>query len=455
MKLNFDPNLLFYEMVDLYRLNRFEQDDQGYILDSNGNKKRQRVVICNEGGTRSSKTWDFFHFLVFYCDHNRGKENEIYILRETLVKCRDFTLKEFKKCLKKMNVWDENNFTGSPKPYYNLYGNHVYFRGMDDEDDSEGYPSDIVFINESLETKEGQSAGIKMRCRKLFVYDWNPKYTRHWCFDLEVQPNTFFTHSTYLNNKHLEASIITDIKSYEPWLPGSYEIKDRKLYYKDELITEKNQPPDHPENVKNKTANEFRWKVYGLGLRGAMEGLILTNVDYDKEWPEDLDFIYINDFGFTSDPNALIKYGERNNDIYVTCLGYHPIETPVELNRFFEGLEMDRSKMVIADSSDKRVSEHHGTIEMVKAMRLLKWNMRKVSKTKGIMYWLMDVKERRIHIVKDKKGLWKYAQSEFENYRLKVMDGYTVNEPDPKCEDHFIDDIRYGRMTYGQTRVSH
>lgn len=437
----FDPNPLFYQMVDIYNNNRFGEDG-----------KRQKVVICNEGGTRSSKTWDFFHFLVFYCSHNKGKENEIYILRETLVKCRDFTLKEFKKCLKVMGVWDPKKFVGSPKPYYNLFGNHVYFRGMDDEG-SEAPPSDIVFINEALETEERQSKGYKMRCRKLIVYDWNPRYTEHWCFELEVQPNTFFTYSTYTNNKHLEDSIITDIKGFEPWGSGSYEIKDRKLYYQGELITEKNQPPPHPYNVDAKTADEFQWKVYGLGLRGAMEGLILTNVVYEdwNQWPEGLEGLYVNDFGFVSDPNALIDMAIEGFDIWVRVKGYHPIETPTELNLFFDGCGLDKKKVIVADSSDKRVSEHHGAIEMVRSMRQFGWRMRKVSKTKSVMYWLGKLKEYRIHFIKDKASLWKNGQAEVENYRLLSIDGIAVNQPDPKCKEHIIDCIRYGLMTLTQS----
>jgi len=188
----FDPNPLFHEIVRLYQNNRFDE-----------NGKIKRVTICNEGGTRSSKTWDFFHFLVAFCNHNKGKENEIYILRDTLVNCRDFTLKEFRKCLVQIGVWDSSKFVGSPKPYYNLWGNHIYFRGLESEEYTEGYPSDISFVNEGLETTPAQIAGIRMRCRKMFAMDWNPKFTQHWCFDLEGQPNVFFTHSTYKNNKHL------------------------------------------------------------------------------------------------------------------------------------------------------------------------------------------------------------------------------------------------------------
>jgi len=441
MAYNFDPNPLFFEMVDIYRLNKDKVDDEG---------KKRRVVICNEGGTRSSKTWDFYHFLVYYCRENYGKEREIYILRETLVKCRDFTLKEFIKCLKVIGCWDQSKFVSSPKPYYNLFGNHVYFRGMDDEG-TEAPPSDIVFVNEGLETTKGQSKGYKMRCRRLFVYDWNPRYTEHWCFKMEAEPNTFFTHSTYKNNKHLESQIVTEVEGFEPWLPGSYEIIDRKLYYKGELITDKNQPPPHPLNVDFGTADEYEWKVYGLGLRGAMKGLLITNVVYEEPnaWPEGLDGIYVNDFGFVSDPNALIDMAIEDRDIWVRVLGYHPIETPTELNRFFESVGMDKKKVIIADSSDTFVSEYKGAIEMVNSIRQFGWRMQKISKKKGqgVMYWLGKLKEFRIHFIMDDRGLWRNAQIEVENYRLETIDGIQVNRPDPKCKEHIIDCVRYGLMS--------
>ncbi|GAG43217.1 unnamed protein product, partial [marine sediment metagenome] len=103
----FDPNPLFYEMVKIYLSNKDNQD---------------KIIICNEGSTRSSKTWDFFHFLVMYCENNKNTHNEIYILRETLTDCKDYTFKEFRKCLKVMKIWDEECYKNPQKPYYNLYG---------------------------------------------------------------------------------------------------------------------------------------------------------------------------------------------------------------------------------------------------------------------------------------------------------------------------------------------
>ena len=35
-------------------------------------------MINNEGSSRSSKTWDIFHFIVWFCDNHREQSQEIY-----------------------------------------------------------------------------------------------------------------------------------------------------------------------------------------------------------------------------------------------------------------------------------------------------------------------------------------------------------------------------------------
>ena len=240
--MNFNPNNLCYYMAKLFA----EYKDS-----------EKKLVICNEGGTRSSKTWDAYHLIVLICDHQRNQWNEIYILRDTLVNCRDFTLKEFIKCLQTIGIYDRNLLTTSPKPYYNLFGNHIFFRGLDDEINTEGYPSDIIFVNEALETSKGSVDGLKMRCRKMMIMDWNPKYVKHWAFNLEGQPDVYFTHTTYKNNKHLEKSIVTEIESYEPTA----------------------------HNIEMGTSDPFRWKVYGQGLRAANEQLIFPIFHSSSSYP--------------------------------------------------------------------------------------------------------------------------------------------------------------------------
>jgi hypothetical protein len=207
-------------------------------------------------------------------------------------------------------------------------------------------------------------------------------------------------------------------------------------------------PPSHLENIANGTADEFMWKCYGLGLRGAMNGVIFTNVNYIDKFPEDLAHIYVNDFGFTSDPNSFGKYSETETDIFVELLIYEPIETPEILSGVFEKLEIDKELPIICDSSDKYTGENKGTVEMVKGLINLGYKAKKVSKKKSVIHWLLSMKNKRINIVKN--HLYKYAKKEAENYKFKEVAGILINQPIDKF-NHFWDMARYGHMEWNNT----
>ena len=425
--MNFDPNPLYYEMVKIYSENKTEDN---------------KLIIGNEGGTRSSKTWDAFHLLYTFCDHNPDRGLDIYILRDTLTHCRDFTFKDFQKCMKVIGA-NVTYASAGQKPNVNINGNNIYFRGLDDEKNSEGYPSDILFVNEALETQKTKVDGLIMRCRMLVLLDWNPKFTDHWVFDMENRSDTIFTHTTYRNNKHLEKAIVSEILGYEPWLPGSYEIVNNELIYNGELITEKNQPPPHPTN---ETPDEFRWKVYGLGLRGSMKGVIYSQLEWIDEFPN-LDYIYANDFGFTNDPDALVKYTEDDNNIWFELLIYKPIDNPEELSLAFESCGVETYKQIVCDSSDK-YSNEKGTVEMVNGLVEYGYEEAfKVSKTQDIMFWIGSVKTKKIHCVRDSHGLWRKVKKERENYRFKEINGKSINKPIDGY-DHALTAMRYGHMAW-------
>lgn len=243
-----DPNDLFYKMAAAY---------------SKAKKDGYRLTICNEGGSRAGKTFDAFALIIAICASNINEQLDIYVLRDTLKNSREKTYKDFKKMLKFCDLLSDCKlFSENQSPRVELFGNNIFFGGLDDEKNTEGYPSDILFINEVLETKKAKVEGLLMRCRKLVIFDWNPKLTKHWVFDYEGRPNVLFTRTTYKNNKHLEQTVVDEIESYNPEIEA---------------------------NVKNKTANLFRWKVYGLGLRTDQEGNVFNDSQLNKYDPAKVD----------------------------------------------------------------------------------------------------------------------------------------------------------------------
>lgn len=406
-EINFDPNPLFFKMAKIFKENY-----------SNENK----VIIFNEGGSRSSKTWDFFHLLVAYCDHNRNAEKECYMHRDTLTNCRDYTLKDFVNSLKAMNIFQSTLLTGySHKPYYNLFGNHIYFRGLDDEKTMEGYPSNVSFFNELLEvTHEAKISGIKMRCTELIVADWNPKFTSHWAFDYEGRPNTFFTKTTYKNNKHCPKSVVTEIEGYCPWLLSDLHLQESER-----------RPNEF--NIKNKTADKVRWLVYGAGIRAAQEGLVFPSVTYINKFPDDVERIFFGlDFGYVNDPTALVKIGvsKYSRNIYLQKLIYKPYHNAI-------ALEPDLRRHIWNEYNCWADSADPG---MISDLRRMGMRVLPAKKYPGCIKYRVDIINRySLNIVDDID-----FKKEQQNYFYRNINGILTNEPDPNSKFcHLWDAVGY------------
>lgn len=84
---------------------------------------------------------------------------------------------------------------------------------------------------------------------------------------------------------------------------------------------------------------------------------------------------------------------------------------------------------------------------MVSGLQKKGHNINKISKTKSIMYWLLEMKEKQICIVLN--SMSNYAKVEQENYTFKEVNGIAINQPIDK-HNHFWDASRYGFMALNQ-----
>ena len=408
-----------------------------------------------EGSSRSGKTWAGVDIIIWLCLYVE-ESCTINIYRETYNEFKTTLYDDFKRRL---------DDYGLPNPFhknqevksFKIGKNTIYFLG----DGKHGGGCDYAFFNEMMHIKQSVFDQVEMRCRKFWWGDYNPSFTEHWVFEKILNRSDIgFIRTTFLNNlKHIAIGEKNKILSYEPWKPGSYIVKDSEIlcYNKNtgkvEPISKTNIPPPHPTNISNGTADDFMWKVYGLGLRGAMKGVIFNYVEWIDEFP-DIAHIYTNDFGFTTDPNSLNKYAEDDYNIWIEPMIYTPIETPDELADVFKTLGIKPNTdqytidgdMISCDSSDKYTGENKGTIEMVRSLKNTHgYNARKVSKTKSVMFWLNSMKSKKIHIVKN--HLYAQVKKEKENYKMKEVGGVAINQPNDAF-NHFWDSSRYGHMMY-------
>ena len=122
-----------------------------------------------------------------------------------------------------------------------------------------------------------------MRTSKGGLIDYNPYNDVGWVYDIQKRPDVYVIHSTMLDNPFLAENIIRKIKSYEPT----------------------------PENIKNGTADNYMWEVYGLGNKAKLQGVIFVNWDIVEGIPDGARFLgYGLDFGFRNDPTALVGLWE-------------------------------------------------------------------------------------------------------------------------------------------------
>lgn len=386
--------------------------------------------VILEGGARSRKTYSVVDFIVWYCTKFANNKT-IIIIRETYNSFKTTLFTDFEKSLSEFGL--DNPFERSKDvESIRIRKNKIHFKGADNPNAVHGAPSDILYFNEMLSIPKAIYSNYTMRCDGFFIGDFNPSVTEHWVFnEVITRPDIGYLRTTFKDNPLCPIGMKIEIMGYEPWLPGSYEIVDNStLYYDGNPIDDKNQPPPHPDNLENGTADVFLWTVYGLGLRGAMKGIIFIKVAYIDSFP-DMAYTYGLDFGFTTDPTALVRHAEDDANIWLELLCYQPIDNPEELSEFMDTIGIERHLPITADSSDKYTSNNKGTVEMVISLQNIGWEIAKVSKTKSIMYWLGTMKKKKIHIVRN--HLYKFAKKEQENYRFKEINGIVINQP---IDDH-------------------
>lgn len=410
-----------------------------------------------EGSSRSGKTWagiDLIICIALFIE----KAATINIYRATYNEFKTTLYDDFKRRLDDFGL--DNPFHRSKEiSSFKIKGCTIHFLG----DGKHGGGCDYAFYNEGMFINKEVFDQSEMRCRKFWWIDYNPSLTQHWIFNNVIpRPDVGFLRTTFLDNPFISIQEKTKILGYEPWEPGTYQVTvEGELYYQGEKISDKNLPPHHPTNVANGTADPFKWKVYGLGLRGAMQGVIFPDVEYIDRFP-DIAYTYANDFGFTADPNALVRYAEDGENIYAELLCYEPVSSPEELNDIFEALGLSKGSynsngslvsgdLISCDSSDKHVRENKGTVEMVKDLRAKGWQAKKIRKTKSVVYWLLSMKEKKIHIVRNR--FYEQAKAEQQNYRWKEVQGIQINQPIDEW-NHFWDAVRYGHIAHNsKTKV--
>jgi len=362
---------------------------------------KNKPINVQQGGSSSGKTYTILQHLLMV-----GAEDKetITVIAEDVPNLKSGAYRDAKTILANTPelklYWPYEN--KSDRIFESLNGSIIEFKSFQDEYDARSGKRTIAFFNEANAIKYGIFEQINIRTTKQTILDFNPS-ARFWAHDkLQGRDDVEWNVTTFRDNEFIAPAIEKKILSYEPT----------------------------PENIKRGTANEYRWKVYGMGEVGRLEGLIFPHFQTSSEWPEDYKWrVFGMDFGFTNDPTTLIEVRLSGGKLYTKEHIYRKGLTNQDISRLIKDLGI--TEQIIADSAEPK------SIEELKREGI--WVSPAQKGKDSIIYGIQRMNEYPIVVHTSSKNLIE----EFSSYIwAKDRHGQATNKPIDDF-NHGIDAIRY------------
>jgi phage terminase large subunit len=292
-------------------------------------------------------------------------------------------------------LWQDNDFSFSDFIYTYPNGSYIELFGLEDESKARGPARDVLFINEANLIKRTLYDQLLMRTTGKVFLVWNPADFINWVYEIADNPENKRIHSTYLNNlPNLSESQIKNIEQY------------------------KNLPDD------------FMWKVYGLGERGAAKELIYTQWKQYDTAPEG-DVFYGLDFGYVH-PAALIKVTHHEGENYFEEIIYQSGLTLSDLTRLIKEKVPERATIYADAAEPKSIEELYRQGFNIKPAQ------------KDVWAGIVKMKSYPINIHFHSQNL----KREFMSYKWKKDKNDNVIEEPVKANDDALDASRYAVFTH-------
>ena len=286
-----------------------------------------------QGGQGAGKTYSILAMII---DLALKDKRAIIIASEELTKMRRTVIKDFITILQKVGRFNPNSFRmGTEYTFGN--GSVVSFIGLDKDDVGKGLRCDILYINEANKTSYDKVHELISRAKRR-IFDYNP--------------NTIFWVDEYFKGRedtHLEILTFQDNEALSD--PERETILDYKVRG---FINPNTKNYDTEHNIKSEFwAN--KWRVYGLGLTGKIDGLIYTDWKIGK-FDETLPYRFGLDFGFSNDPDAMVKLAvdEKRSIIYLEEKMYQNGQSTDQLISRLKTI-VKPNELILADSAEPRL----------------------------------------------------------------------------------------------------
>lgn len=369
-------------------------------------RKRIRVI---QGGQGASKTFTILLRIIDQCVVR--DDTSATIFQYELTKMKRTVIRDFIRIMKETDNWVKSEWNASTSTYNFRNGSYIEFVGLSDAEIGKGFRRDIVYFNEANKGILFESYQQVASRAKIIYIDYNPD--REFWVHTEVLPdvNSEYLCLTFYDNESLPDTERQSILDYK-----------NKGFINPDLVKY-----DVKANIKSEYwAN--KWRVYGLGQTGTLEGQIYK-WKVISEIPKEAELIsYGLDFGF-NDPTVLVE-------LYKYGLGYILNERlfkdkldPEDLKREILALNLNPKITIRADGSRP---------ELIKSIEKLKLTIEGVDKNqKNDRILLLSAED--ISVTRSSKNIIR----EKDNYVWKkASDGSNKDVP-IEVDDHTMDASLY------------
>ena len=364
-------------------------------------KSRIKVI---QGGTSASKT---FSILAILIDKAIKIPNlEISVVSESIPHLRRGANKDFLKIMKETGRYIPSHYNKTLLRYEFSNGSYIEFFSADDESRLRGARRNILYLNESNNINYDAYLQLQIRTDGEIYLDYNPT-SRFWVHTEVIgQPDTELLILTYKDNEALSGEIVKQL-----------------------------------EANRHKALTSSYWdnwcRVYLDGEIGQVEGTIYTDFQVIDTIPEEARLLgYGLDFGFSTDPAALIALYKYNDDIIVDEVIYQTGLLNTDLSNLMKtyGVLGD----IYADSAEPK---------SIHELKRLGHKVRPVEKGKdSVNYGIQILQQKHMLVTRRSTNLL----DEFSKYMWKKLKdgGYDTTPID--AFNHACDALRYvAMMTIG------
>ena len=342
-----------------------------------------------QGSSRSGKTRNIILWMVI---NLLNEENKVYsIVRKTLPSLKGSVLRDLKEVLIQLDLYDQNKWH-SVDGYVEIGSNIIEFFSLDSEEKIRGRKRDVCVINEATEISFEEYVQLNLRTTERMIMDFNPSLWQSWLYDLENQPDTFYTIVTYHDNPFLSKIQVEEIE---------------KLQHRDPNL----------------------WRVFGLGQKGIPTRVVFSHQQIYDELPQGAKLLgYGIDIGY-NDANTLVRVYKDGDSIYCEELLYLRNTTISDFIYKIKDLGINLTDDFIVDSAAPQA---------IAEMSRSGINAKPVKKD-TILSGIDQIKRHNLFIHRNSLNL----QMELNSYVWKSdKNGNNLDEPEDK-NNHIIDAIRY------------